>query len=436
MNDLTRGNPSKVMLQFALPVALGNIFQLFYSIADTRVVGSTLGMTALAAVGATTSISTLFIGFLNGLTNGFAILVAREYGAGRKDGVRRLSAASLFLGFLTALVIAVFCVASLPFLLRILNVQPELMEEAASYIRIILIGLAATFAYNGCAALLRSVGDTTAALIFLIIASVLNVVLDLVMILIFHMGVAGAALATVVSQFLAAGASCIYMIKRYSMFRFQLTDFKVHREDAKKLYQSGFSMAVMMSLVFFGTLSLQCVINTFGNNIIVGHTAARKISEFFMLPFSVLGATMATYCGQNMGAGYRDRIREGLKQAFIISWCWSLLTILLSFTAAPALIHLVTGTWDPEVIGTAAAYLKFNTLFYVVPAVICIGRNALQGMGEHIVPVCSSFIELAGKVVIALFLTPVLAYWGIIVSEPIVWCLMVIPLVVRLRKIL
>lgn len=220
------------------------------------------------------------------------------------------------------------------------------------------------------------------------------------------------------------------------MFRFRLADFKVHSEDAKKLYQSGFSMAVMMSLVFFGTLSLQCVINTFGNNIIVGHTAARKISEFFMLPFSVLGATMATYCGQNMGAGYLDRIRDGLKQAFMIAWCWSLLTILLSFTAAPALVYLVTGTWDAEVIKTAAAYLKFNTLFYVVPAVICIGRNALQGMGEHIVPVCSSFIELAGKVVIAFFLTPVLAYWGIIVSEPIVWCLMVIPLVVRLRKIL
>lgn len=436
MNDLTQGKPLQVMLRFALPVALGNIFQLFYSLADTRVVGSTLGMTALAAVGATTSISTLFIGFLNGLTNGFAILVAREYGAGRKDRVRRLSAASLLLGFLTAFALTVFCVAALPFLLRVLNVQPELMEEASAYIRVILIGLFATFSYNGCAALLRAVGDTAAALIFLIGASVLNVGLDLALILILHMGVSGAAWATVISQCLAAGASLFYMMKKYPVFRFQLSDFRVNVQDAKHLYQSGLSMAVMMSLVFFGTLSLQCVINTFGNDTIVAHTAARKISEFFMLPFSVLGATMATYCGQNMGAGRLDRIREGIKQALMISWIWSLITILLSFTASSALVHLVIGTWDETIIHIAGLYLKCNTLLYFVTAVIIVVRNALQGMGECIIPVCSSFIELAGKVMIALFLTPILAYWGIIVSEPIVWCLMVIPLIVRLRKIL
>lgn len=436
MNDLTQGKPSRVMLRFALPIALGNIFQLFYSLADTRVVGSTLGMTALAAVGATTSISTLFIGFLNGLTNGFAILVAREYGAGHKDGVRRLSAASLALGFLTAVCLTVFCVAFLPVLLRLLNVPSDLIVEATSYIRIILLGLFATFAYNGCAAILRSVGDTTAALVFLICASGLNIVLDLAFILVLHMGVAGAALATVISQCLAAGASFVYMVKRYEMFRFTWADFHVKKEDAKNLYASGLSMAVMMSLVFFGTLSLQCAINTFGNDTIVAHTAARKITEFYMLPFSVLGATMATYCGQNMGAGRKDRIKDGLRQALMIAWIWSAGMIFLSYTVAPVLIHLVTGTSQETVVHTASSYLKFDTLFYFVPAAIAIIRNALQGMGEHTVPVCSSFIELAGKVMVAFFLTPVLAYWGIIVAEPIVWCLMVIPLVVRIRKLL
>lgn len=164
MNDLTQGKPSQVMLRFALPIALGNIFQLFYSLADTRVVGSTLGMTSLAAVGATASISTLFIGFLSGLANGFSILVAREYGAGSRKGVRRLSAGSLTLGFVTALVFTVVCVTCLPLLLHILNVQDELMAEAIAYIRVILLGLVAILAYNACAGILRAVGDTTAAL--------------------------------------------------------------------------------------------------------------------------------------------------------------------------------------------------------------------------------------------------------------------------------
>lgn len=436
MNDLTKGKPSQVMLRFAFPIALGNIFQLFYSLADTRVVGSTLGMDSLAAVGATTSISTLFIGFLSGLANGFAILVAREYGAGHKDGVRRLSAGSLTLGIVTALVLTGVCVAFLPLLLGILNVSEELMPEAVSYIRVILLGLVVTLAYNGCAGILRAVGDTTAALVFLICASFLNIALDLMFILVFHMGVGGAAFATVVSQSVSAIASFIYMQKRYEIFRFRMSDFRVNREDARSLYTSGLSMATMMSLVFFGTLALQCAINTFGNDTIVAHTAARKVTEFFMLPFTVMSATMATYCGQNMGAGKLDRIRTGIWQALVMTWVWSAGMIVLSYTAAPQLIHMVTGTDRQQVLRTGAQYLKFDTLFYFAPAAICVLRNALQGLGEHRIPVWSSFIELAGKVLIAFFLTPVLQYWGIIVAEPIVWILMVIPLIVQIRRLL
>lgn len=436
MTDLTKGKPSQVMLRFALPIALGNIFQLFYSLADTRVVGSTLGMNALAAVGATTSISTLFIGFLSGLTNGFAILVAREYGAKNEDGVRRYAAASLVLGVLTALAITLLCVGFLPLFLRLLNVPDDLLPEASAYIRVILLGLIMTLLYNALAGILRAVGDTTAALVFLVCASLLNIVLDLTFILVFHLGVGGAALATVVSQSLSAAASFLYMQKRYPMFQFHLADFSVNREVAERLYTSGLSMAMMMSLVFFGTLSLQCAINTFGNDIIVAHTAARKITEFFMLPFSVMGVAMATYCGQNMGAGETGRIREGIRQALILTCIWSVGMMLLSYTAVPFLVHLVTGTRQVQVVKTAASYLKTDTLFYFAPAAICVLRNALQGMGEHRIPVISSFIELAGKVAAAAFLTPVFHYWGIIAAEPIVWVLMVIPLIIQTKKML
>lgn len=436
MKDLTKGRPAKVMLQFAIPVALGNMFQLAYSIADTRVVGSVLGEAALAAVGATTSISTLFVGFLSGLTNGFSILIARELGAGREHGVRRYGAGSLVLALITSLLLTLGSMTALPLILRMLHVPQELLPTAVSYIRVILLGLVMTCLYNACAGILRAVGDTVAALVFLIYSCVLNIGLNLFFILVCSMGVAGAALSTVISQTVAALLSLVYMMKKYPVFRFGIADLKIPMADVRMLYSSGLSMATMMSLVFFGTLSLQSAINTFGNDTIVAHTAARKLTEFFMMPFSFLGATMTTYCSQNMGAGKIDRIRVGVKQAYSLACVWSVGMMILSYTATPQMVYLVTGSNSSEIARTAGLYLKVNTLFYFVPAAISVLRNSLQGMGEHKIPVISSFIEMAGKVVIAFALTPILQYWGIIVAEPIIWILMVIPLVMRIRRIL
>lgn len=436
MKDLTKGSPSKVMISFAIPVALGNIFQLCYSLADTRVVGSTLGESALAAVGATTSISTLFIGFLSGLTNGFALLIALQFGAGRKRGVTRHGAGCLLLGIITALLLTVICVSSLPLILQLLNVPESLLEQSTAYIRVLLLGLLAIMLYNGCASILRSVGDTVAPLLFLLFAAVLNVALDLLFILKLDFGVAGAAWATVLSQSVSAIISLLYMFKRYPVFRFTISDFKLTKTESKDLYASGLSMAAMMSLVFFGTLALQCAINTFGQDIIVAHTAARKITEFFMLPFSVMGVTMATYCGQNMGAGKIDRIRAGIRQALLITWIWAIGMITLSYTAAPWLIWLVTGSYNPAVLTNASWYLKTDSLFYFAPAAISVLRNGLQGMGDHITPVFSSVIELVGKIIAAALLAHIFHYWGIIMAEPIVWVLMVIPLVKKARKLL
>ena len=309
MTDLTKGNPARVMLMFAVPVALGNIFQLFYSLADTRIVGSTLGAEALAAVGATTSISTLLIGFMNGLTNGFAILTAQRFGAGEQDEVRRFGALSFGLGILVSVCLAILSISGLGPVLTLLNVPESLAENARIYITIILLGIPSAMAYNGCAGILRAVGDTRAPLAFLILSSLLNVGLDLVFILKFHMGVRGAAWATVLSQTVSALLSFFYMWKTYPFFRFRWADFTPEKTRVRRLLSSGLSMALMMSLVFFGTLALQCAINTFGTNTIVAHTGARKITEFYMLPFSVMSVTMATYCGQNLGAGKEERIR-------------------------------------------------------------------------------------------------------------------------------
>lgn len=432
MIDLTTGNPTKQMLKFALPVCFGNIFQLFYSLADTRIVGSTLGETSLAGVGATTSISTLLIGFLSGMTNGFSIVVAQQFGRKDEKKIRKTIAGSLLLGLILSIFISIISLTFLDNILDILNVSPEIYDEASLYIKIILAGITTTMFYNAFAGILRAVGDTFAPLMFLIISCGLNIILDLYFILNLNMGVSGAGLATVISQGFSVILCIIYMWKKYPIFHVKRKDFLIKIDLLKKLCSSGFSMAMMMSLVFFGTLALQTAINTFGTNIIVAHTASRKLTEFFMLPFSVFGVTMATYCGQNRGARQPERIKTGIWQALFITWIWCGFIIILCYSFAPNLIYLVTGTKNYEIIATSEKYLRINTIFYFVPASISILRNAMQGIGDHITPIISSGLELIGKVSIVIFLVPSLKYFGIIISEPIVWVVMVIPLIVKI----
>lgn len=432
MIDLTTGNPTKQMLKFALPVCFGNIFQLFYSLADTRIVGSTLGETSLAGVGATTSISTLLIGFLSGMTNGFSIVVAQQFGRKDEKKIRKTIAGSLLLGLILSIFISIISLIFLNNILDILNVSPEIYDEASLYIKIILAGITTTMFYNAFAGILRAVGDTFAPLMFLIISCGLNIILDLYFILNLNMGVSGAGLATVISQGFSVILCIIYMWKKYPIFHVKRKDFLIKINLLKKLCSSGFSMAMMMSLVFFGTLALQTAINTFGTNIIVAHTASRKLTEFFMLPFSVFGVTMATYCGQNRGARQPERIKTGIWQALFITWIWCGFIIILCYSFAPNLIYLVTGIKNYEIIATSEKYLRINTIFYFVPASISILRNAMQGIGDHITPIISSGLELIGKVSIVIFLVPSLKYFGIIISEPIVWVVMVIPLIVKI----
>ena len=434
MIDLTTGNPIKQMIKFALPVCLGNIFQLFYSLADTRIVGSTLGESSLASVGATTSISTLLIGFLSGMTNGFSIVVAQQFGEKNEKKIKKTVAGSLFLGLVISIIISIISISFLDEILKILNVSEELYQNSTLYIKVILLGITATMFYNAFTGILRAIGDTLAPLMFLIIACGLNIFLDLFFILKLDLGVSGAGLATVISQGFSVLLCIIYMWKKYPIFRVEKKDFFIKLELLKRLFYSGFSMAMMMSLVFFGTLALQTAINTFGTNIIVAHTASRKLTEFFMLPFSVFGITMATYCGQNKGANEPERIKKGIWEALFITWGWSVIVIIFSYTIAPFLIYMVTGTTNREIILTSQKYLRINTIFYFVPATISILRNAMQGIGDHFTPIFSSGLELIGKISVVIFLVPSLEYFGIIISEPIVWVVMVIPLIIKIIK--
>lgn len=434
MKDLTKGKPIRLILLFAVPLFVGQLFQLFYSLADTRIVGQTLGEEALAAVGATTTLSDMLLSFLNGLTNGFAIVIATCFGAKDEKQMKKAMGGTILLGACCAAVLSGMCLLNMSGLLKLLNISPELFEAARGYIGIVIAGLLAATLYNICAAMLRAIGDSFTPLLFLILAAFLNIAMDYGFILCLHTGVEGAAYATVIAQTVSAFLCFLYMRKKYPQLTLKKEDFKPDMALYKKLFGAGLSMGFMTSLVGIGTMALQTSINTFGTDIIVAHTAARKISSIYMLPFSVMGTTLATYCGQNLGAGKYSRIRQGIRDAVLVTFVWCTGVIISAYTVAPWLIRTVTATQKKDIIDTASLYLRVNTPFYYVPTVICLFRNSMQGFGDNRTPVISSSLEMIGKVLIALLLAPAIGYYGIIVAEPIVWFIMVIPLVVNMVR--
>ena len=435
MKDLTKGKPSVLILTFALPIFLANLLQLTYSIVDTRIVGTFLGENMLAAVGATTTLSNLIIGFLLGLSNGFAIVTAQKFGAKDIRAVKKSFATAIILGGSTALVLTVAGLVFLHPILKFLNIPDELFKESASYISVIIAGLLATFLYDICAAMLRAIGDTITPLIILAISVALNVAGDIFFVVIVKAGVRGAAVATVLAQLIAFIVCAFYMVKKYDILRLSRTDFKgMESAMVKNMLGGGLSMGFMSSLVNIGSLTLQTAINKLGQDIIVAHTAARKISEIFMVMFTVFGQTMATYCGQNIGAGKVDRVKKGIRLSILYTCIWCTLVVIASYTIGGWLVYLVTGSSNDAVIVNATNYLKFDTIFYYVTAVICIVRNAMQGLGEHITPLISSSLEMIGKIIIAATLVPVMGYTGVIIAEPLVWFIMVIPLIVKIYR--
>ena len=434
MKDLSKGNPLKVILQFALPLYIGQLFQLCYGVIDTRVIGSVLGEEALAAVGSTTALSDLLIEFLNGIICGFGIIIATYFGAKEDKKMKKAIGGAIVMGVSFTLILSGICLLFLKDILYFLNVEEALMQDAVSYIQTIIMGLVITTLYNICAAVLRAIGDSYTPLIFLIISNVINAILDYLFVMFMEMGTRGAALATVLSQAVSVIFCIILMKRKYPELFLQKDELGFDREVYGQLLPTGFSMGFMISFVSIGSLALQTSINTFGTNIIVAHTAARKLTIIFLTPFFVLGTALATYCGQNLGAKEYKRIRQGIRSSVLLAFGWCAIVIVLIFTCSSFLIRFVTASAEWKIIDMAVLYLKVNGCLYFLPAMICIFRNSMQGFGDTKTPLVSSFIELAGKVLIAWFLAPKIGYWGVIISEPIVWAVMIIPLFIGLKS--
>jgi Na+-driven multidrug efflux pump len=433
--DLTNGRPIRLILLFAIPVFFGNLFQIFYSLVDTKIVGSILGEEALAAVGSVSSLYTLLTGFFNGLSLGFSVVCARFYGSGNEKELKKTVAGSVLLGFITAAVVIIFVALIIRPILTLLKVPDNQMEMAYSYIIVLIWGMFVTLAYNLCANMLRAIGDSLTPLIFLIIAALSNIGLDYMFILAFGMGVRGAAYATLLSQFMSVALCLIRIYKGFPILHVSKRDFMLSSDKVFSLYESGLSMGLMTSLVNFGSLVLQSGINQLGTNIIVAHTAARKVFEIWSLPVSVLGSSMATYCGQNYGAGKYDRIWKGMRDVLILGALWDTCVIIMAHTISQHLIRFVASTDNAEIIYWGSTYLRFDMSFLFVCLFIVILRNSMQGYGDYKTPIFSSMIELVGKIVFTFVFVRLFGYWGIIWTEPVIWILMVIPLMVMtIRK--
>ncbi len=431
---LTEGKPIRLILLFAIPVFLGNLFQILYSLIDTKIVGSTLGETALASVGSVSTLYNLLTGFFNGLSLGFSVVMARYYGSKEEKSLRQTIAGAIMLGFGTAIILITLTALFLNPILRLLQVPQEQFSMSYAYIRVLIWGMFITLAYNLCANMLRAIGDSVTPLIFLVISSFVNVALDYFFILGLHMGVAGAAYATVIAQFLSV-VLCIWRIYRgFPILHVGREDFRIEKDKLWTLYQNGLSMGLMSSLVNFGTVVLQSGINQLGTSIIVAHTAARKVFEIWNLPISVLGSSMATYCGQNYGAGKYSRIRKGMKDVLGIGFVWSVIVIIMAHTISPYLIQFIASSDSSEIIYWGRTYLELDMSFLPVCVGIVVLRNSMQGFGDYKTPVFSSFIELMGKLVFTFTFVRFFGYWGIIWTEPVIWILMVIPLLIRTWK--
>ena len=428
---LTEGNPVKLIVLFSIPFFLGNLFQILYSLIDTKIVGSTLVETALASVGSVSTLYNLLTGFFNGLTLGFSVVTARFYGSGEEKALKKNIAGAITLGFGTAIVLITLTAVFLKPILRLLQVPAEQFDMSYSYIVVLVWGMFITLAYNLCANTLRATGDSVTPLIYLVISSLVNVGLDYFFILNLHLGVAGAAYATVIAQFLSVVLCLIRIYRGFPILHVGREDFQFDREQLWQLYQNGLSMGLMSSLVNFGTVVLQSGINQLGTSIIVAHTAARKVFEIWNLPISVMGSAMATYCGQNYGAGKYGRIREGIKGALGLGAVWAVVVFIMAHTISPYLIRFITSSDSPEIIYWGRKYLEYDMSFIILCVGIVVLRNSMQGFGDYKTPVFSSFIELMGKVVFTFTFVRFFGYWGIIWTEPVIWVLMVIPLIIQ-----
>ena len=426
---MTVGKPSKLILQFMIPMFLGNVFQQFYNVADSIVAGQFLGVQALAAIGSTGSLMFFVTGWMNGMSSGFAILVSQWFGAKKYDRMRHYVAMSVYLSIILSVLMTVgFLAANVP-ILRMMNYSPDIMPDVTAYMGIIYAGLIVTAAYNALAAFLRALGDSRSPLYFLIISAAINVVLDIVFIVYGGMGVDGCAYATVIAQAISALLCFIYIVKRYPILHLKREDFRISFRSWGRLLALGIPMALQFSITAIGTIIVQGAVNVYGEIYMAGFSAAGKLQNIIATVFSAFGATIATYVGQNRGAGKMDRVRQGVRTTQMMIIVYSVFAMAVVLLLGRYMMWIFVSPSETEVIDVAVLY--FRTVFWCYPFLgsIFLYRNTLQGLGYGLVPMLGGVFELVARAGIVLLVAGRTSFVGVCLSDPAAWLSALIPLV-------
>ena len=419
--DMTAGNPTKIILDFTFPIFIGNVFQQFYNMADTVIVGKFVGTKALAAVGSTGTIMFLILGFVLGMTAGFTVLTAQKFGAGDMKAMRQTVGGAAVLSILVTIVLTSGSMLFMKPLLHFMHTPADIFDDAYSYIMIICAGIAAQMLYNLLASVLRALGNSKVPLYFLILSALLNIVLDLVLIIVFHLGAPGAAYATVISQGVSGVLCLVYIVKKIPILHLEREDWKPKAHLLKIQLGIGIPMALQYSITAIGTMMVQTSLNLLGSGLVAAFTAASKIEQVVTQAYVALGTTMATYCAQNIGAGKVQRIRSGFRSATIMSFVYAVISGILIMTVGKYMTYLFVSGDVAEIMASVDIYLKCVGIFFIPLAVVNLYRNGIQGMGYGILPMMAGVAELVGRGIVAVIAAGKRSYVGVCLASPIAW---------------
>ncbi|KMZ53390.1 MATE family efflux transporter [Dorea sp. D27] len=421
--DMTVGSPAKIILNFTIPIFIGNIFQQLYSMVDTVIVGKFVGNEALAAVGACGTLMFLILGFLLGLTAGFTVITAQHYGAGNMEAVRKSVASASILSAVVSVLITILSMAMMKHVLNWMNTPSDMYKEAYGYIMVICGGIAAQVLYNLLAGILRAVGDSKRPLYFLILAAFLNIFLDLLFIIVFQMGAAGAAYATVISQGVSGVLCLAYIIKKMPELHPHREDWKMDKSLAKWQLKIGIPMALQFSITAVGTIVVQSALNVLGSVAVAGFAAASKIEQIVTQAYVAIGTTMATYCAQNTGAKKLARVKAGFCSATWIGIVYAAITGAVIIFAGKYMTVLFVSENVNEITAYVDIYLKCVGLSFIPLVFVNVFRNGIQGMGFGLLPMLAGVAELIGRSGAALTASHFGSYAGICLASPAAWLL-------------
>lgn len=423
MQDMTKGSPFKLLLSFSIPLLIGSLFQQFYTMADSIIVGKFVGADALASIGACSSVIYLLFSLFLGLSAGIGIVISQYFGAGDGSTVRKGIACSVYILLAASILLTLIGLTLARPILTFLGTPEEIMRDAAVYFQITSGGIVAVAFYNGISSILRALGDSRTPLIFLALAALLNVGLDLLFVTVFHMGVAGAALATAIAQFSSACACLVFSLKTNPYFHIKKEEFRPDTGLIRRMMHIGLPLALQNAMIAFSCVMLQSVINSFGTMIMAVFTATNRIENLVNQIYIAANTALSNYTAQNLGAGNTDRVRAGTRCCIQITVGFSLLMVLVMYLCG----HMFMGWFvaDRQVIETGAQALKLISLFFVFWGLLYVFRGILNGAGNAGFALVSGILEVVGRMGCAFLLTsiPFIGQWGIWLAEGLTWIL-------------